>query len=73
LIDIDWDEFKEFKLYSIRNDNFETLLDFLKSYYNMTNPYDIFDTLVDDEITKKMLLKREIVDAESLHNFMRKM
>ena len=70
MLEIDWDEFKAFKLYSIRDDNFETLLDFLKSYYSVSNPYDIFDILLKDEITKKMLDKRSISTPESLQDFM---
>ena len=72
MLEIDWDEFKEFKLYSVRRDNFQTLLDFLKSYYSITNPYDIFDLLSEDEVTKKMLTKRAIETPELLHEYMRK-
>jgi len=72
LLEIDWDEFKEFKLYSVRSDNFDVLLDFLKSYYNITNPYDMFDVLIEDEITKRMLAKRTIDDVSSLIDYMQK-
>lgn len=73
VVNIDWDEYKEFKLYSIRNDNFEVLLDFLKSYYNLTNPYDIFDSLKADGIGEMMLQKRDIGDAEALEQFLRRL
>jgi hypothetical protein len=72
LVNIDWDEYKEFKLYSVRDDNFEILLDFLKSYYNLTNAYDLFETLIEDDIAQMMLKKRSIADAASLERFMRK-
>lgn len=71
MVSIDWEEYKEFKVYSVRDDNFDILLDFLKSYYSLTNPYDIFDSLEADEIGQMMLRKREIVDAEALEQFLR--
>lgn len=73
LVKIDWDEYKEFRIYSVRNDNFEILLDFLKSYYNLSNPYDLFESLMDDDIAQMMLSKRNIDDALALENFMRKL
>lgn len=72
MVNIDWDEYKEFKLYSVRDDNFEILLDFLKSYYNLTNPYDIFEALEADDIAQMMLQKRDILDAEDLEHFLRR-
>lgn len=67
---INWDEYKEHKKYSVRDDNFEILLDFMKSYYNMNNPHDIFDALAEDDIAAMMLEKRDIRDAEDLENFL---
>jgi hypothetical protein len=46
------------------------MLDFLKSYYNLFSVYDIYNTLVNDETTKMMLEKRDIVDIESLEKFL---
>jgi hypothetical protein len=66
---IKWDEYKEYKKYSAKDDNFVILLDFIKSYYNITNPFDIFEILVNDETAKMMLDKRSIKDAEGLENF----
>lgn len=69
MIKINWDEFKTFKQYSDKkNDNFEVLLDFLKSYYNMTNPTEMYDTMANDDIAKMMLEKRDFKDAISLEN-----
>lgn len=72
MVSIDWEEYKEFKQYSVRDDNFEILLDFLKSYYNLTNPYDIMESLMEDETGILMLQKRSISDAEGLEHFMRR-
>ena len=72
MVNIDWDEYKEYKQYSVRNDNFEILLDFLKSYYNLLHPTDMFETLKEDDIAQMMLAKREINDAEDLESFLRK-
>jgi hypothetical protein len=67
---INWDEYKEHKKYSVRDDNFEILLEFMKSYYNMTSPYDMFEMLNEDDIAQMMLEKRSIADAEDLENFL---
>jgi len=67
---INWDEYKEHKKYSVRDDNFEILLEFMKSYYNMTSPYEMFEMLNEDDIAQMMLEKRSIADAEDLENFL---
>ena len=72
LADINWTEYKEYKKYTTKKDNFEILLDFVKSYYNITNPFDIFEMLDEDETAKMMLEKREITDAEKLENYLYK-
>jgi 5'-deoxynucleotidase YfbR-like HD superfamily hydrolase len=73
LAKINWDEYKEYKQYNSKENNFEILIDFIKSYYNMTNAYDIFAILNEDDTAKMMLDKREIKDAEGLENFMLKL
>jgi hypothetical protein len=73
MIKINWDEYKEFKKYSNKDDKFVILLDFIKSYYNMHNPSDIYDVLISDELASMMLQKRDIVDAEALENYIFKM
>lgn len=73
MVKINWDEFKEFKQHSHKNDNFEILLEFMKSYYNMLNPVDIFDSLNVDDLAKMMMAKRDITDAEDLENFLFKL
>ena len=70
LITINWAEYKEYKKYAHGSDNFGMLLDFMKSYYNMTNPRDIYDTLHNDATAQMMLDKRNITDAEGLEVFL---
>ncbi|HIP14781.1 MAG TPA: hypothetical protein EYG74_04760 [Sulfurimonas autotrophica] len=65
-------EYKEHKRYTSKKDNFEILLDFIKSYYNISNAFEIFDMLKNDETAKMMLDKRKITDAEKLENFILK-
>ncbi len=73
MVNINWDEFKVFKQDSHKDDNFTILLDFIKSYYNMMSPMDIYDTLAYDDTGKMMLKKRDIVDAESLETYLFKL
>ncbi len=73
MIKINWDEYKEHKQYSVRDDNFEILLEFMKSFYNMSNPMDIYEVFVEDDIASMMLEKRAIKDAEDLENYLFKL
>ena len=72
---IDWTEFKLFRATNIKDqDNFMTLIDFLKSYYNMFSVLDIYETLKNDETAKMMLDKSKAyyyptVDLEASINF----
>ncbi|MBW6487898.1 hypothetical protein [Sulfurimonas sp.] len=67
MIEINWDDFKFFKQYSEKkNDNFEILLDFLKSHYKMTSPKEMYETMANDETALLMLNKREISSLEDL-------
>jgi len=70
MIQINWDEYKEYKRSSHKEENFEILLDFIKSYYNMTNPSDIYESLVNDTLAKMMLDKHDINDDEALENYL---
>jgi len=60
LIRIDWDEYKEYKKTSVRENKLEVVLEFLKSYYNMTNPSDIYEILNADDIGQMMIEKYKI-------------
>ncbi|MBL1244035.1 MAG: hypothetical protein COA39_006545 [Sulfurimonas sp.] len=70
MIRIDWDEYKEHKKMSVRNDNFEILIEFLKSYYNMYSPNELFTTLKNDDIACMMLNKRSITNAAGMEQFL---
>ncbi len=73
MIEINWEEFKIFKQSSDKkNDNFEVLLDFLKSYYNMTNPVEMYDTMINDDIAPLMLEKRAMYSAADLEKHLYK-
>jgi hypothetical protein len=68
---IDWAEFKAFRATNLKEqDNFMTLIDFLKSYYNLFSVEDIYATLVNDETSKMMLEKREIGAAHDLEPYL---
>lgn len=70
MVRINWDEFKEFRAHrNSQDDNFTTLIYFMKSYYNMSSPNDIFESLANDDVALMMLEKREISSALELENF----
>ncbi|WP_310442475.1 hypothetical protein [Sulfurimonas sp.] len=67
MIKINWDDFKFFKQYSEnKSDNFEILLEFLKSHYKMTSPKEMYETMANDDTALLMLNKREINSLEDL-------
>ena len=70
---INWDEFKHYK--QTRDnpqklDNFQLLLEFIRSYYNKSSVYDIFDMLSGDDLSVLMLQKREITEPEQLERYL---
>ncbi len=69
MVKINWQEYKEFKIYSNKDDNFEILLDFIKSFYNIQNTLNIYEILLNDELASMMLKKRNILDAEALEKY----
>ena len=73
MIKINWDEYKEHKKYSVRDDNFEILLEFMKSFYNMNSPMDMYEAFVADDIASMMLQKRNIKNIEDLENYLFKL
>ena len=73
MVQIDWDEYKAFKKFTMKKDNFEILLEFIKSYYNITSPQEMYDMLRVDDIAQMMLEKRSIKDSEALENFLYKL
>ena len=73
MTEINWEEFKIFKQSSNKKDNnFEVLLDFLKSYYNMTNPVEMYETMANDDIAPLMLEKRAMYCAADLEKHLYK-
>lgn len=69
LIKIDWDEYKEHKKLSVRTHKLEMVIEFLKSYYNMNNPSDVYQTLRADDIGQMLLEKYKIkndIDLEDI-------
>jgi len=69
MLRINWDEFKEYKKHSHRDDNFLNLLGFIKSYYNTVNAVEIFNGLKEDPIGEMMLQKRSINEPEDLEHY----
>lgn len=70
---IDWDEFKTYKYERDDKkslDNFELLLEFLRSFYNKTSSFEVFDMLENDPLGKMMLDKREISRADQLEAYL---
>jgi len=72
---INWDEYKKYK-HEHPNlkafDNFEVLLEFLRSFYNKTSSFEVFDMLYDDELGKMMLDKRDLTQPEHLEDLLNK-
>ncbi len=66
----DWNEYKEFKKFTHKEDKLLIAVDFMKSYYNMSSQREMYNMLAEDDIGQMMLEKRDIRDAEGLENFM---
>jgi len=73
LIRIDWDEYKEHKKMTVRENKLEIVIEFLKSYYNMTNPSDVYETLRADDIGELLLNKYSINSDVELEDILFKM
>jgi len=73
LVRIDWAEYKEHKKMSIRENKLEIILEFFKSYYNMTNPSDMYESLRADDIGQMMLDKYDVKSDIDLENILFKM
>jgi hypothetical protein len=71
MVKISWDGYKDFKAErNSKDDNFTTLIHFMKSYYNVTSPSDIFESFESDELARMMLEKRDIKSADELESFL---
>ncbi len=73
MVTINWDEYKEYKKYSHKDDNFAVLLDFIASYYKITHPGDIYEIMESDNLSKMMLTKRDIADEIGLEDYIYKL
>jgi len=73
LVKIDWDEYREHRKMSVRENKLEIVLEFFKSYYNMTNPSDMYESLKADDIGEMMLEKYSIHNDIDLENILFKM
>lgn len=73
MVRIDWDEYKEHKKMSVRESKLEIVLELFKSYYNMTNPSDMYESLKADDIGQMMLVKYDINSDIDLEDILRKM
>jgi hypothetical protein len=70
---IDWDEYKTYKHERDDKetlDNFEILLEFLRSFYNKTSSFEVYDMLENDPLGKMMLDKREISRPDQLEEYL---
>lgn len=73
MVKINWDGYKDFKVHSnAKDDNFIVLVNFMKSYYNMNSPRDLFESFANDDLAKMMLEKREIKSSADLESFLQK-
>jgi len=69
LASLDWDEYKEYKQYCVQEDKLRMVIGFIKSYYNVNSPSDMYEILHQDDIGNMMMRKRAINDAEGLEYF----
>ena len=70
-MDINWNEFKQFKKsLADDGDNFTKLLDFLQSYYNMVSVNELYETLNSDELAIMMLERKNIKNIIDMENFL---
>ena len=74
-MNINWEEFKTFKkeMPHLKGDNFDKLLYFIRSFYNVRSTTMMYEMLSDDEISQLMLQKRDIDSAFKLEEYIRKL
>ena len=75
MMKINWDEFKAFKKdygNPLQRDNFGLLIEFLRSFYNVTDIYELYDSLEADELSKMMMQKRQITSVTILEKYILK-
>jgi hypothetical protein len=70
---INWDEFKAFKHEydnSHNRDNFALLIEFLRSFYNVKDINELYNSLKNDELSYLMMKKRNITTVTILEKYM---
>ena len=72
-MNINWEEFKLYKqeMPHLKGDNFDKLIYFIKSFYNLSNPVKIYNMLLSDETSQLMLEKRKIDSAIKLEEYIK--
>lgn len=71
MIRINWDDFKEFKQHRLKKgDNFDALLEFLKSFYNISYPTEMYKIMMSDDLAVMMLKKRDINSSVALEEYL---
>ena len=70
MLTFNWDEYKEFRQHTSQTDKLKIAIDFMKSYYNITSPDEMYKMLQADDVGEMILNKREITSSDELENFM---
>ena len=70
MLTFNWEEYKKFREFTSQTDKLKIAIDFMRSYYNVNSPQEMYDMLVRDDVGEMMLNKRDISDGHDLENFM---
>jgi len=72
---INWEEFKLYKkeMPHLKGDNFDKLIYFVRSFYNIKTITPLYELLAADETAKLMLQKRNITSAVELEKYITKL
>ena len=73
-MDINWEEFKLYKkeMPHLKGDNFDKLIYFVRSFYNIKSITPLYELLAKDETAQLMLQKRNINSALELEKYITK-
>jgi len=72
MITINWKEFKTYKIEHARTgvDNFEYLIRYVRSYYNVRHVRDMFETFSADSLATQLMDKHGISNEEKLDTYL---
>lgn len=76
MMQINWDQFKKFKQEHANRsglDNFQMLLEFIRSTDNLLSPDDILEILSEDILSQQMVEKRGITDSKQIAEYLYKL